>query len=101
MAALKKRVLENPLYKNLLVSEDGTFTAISIKTDSHSSIGQGFDVLEGFETADNGGGPATPGGGYLTDKENSEVVRAVHRVVKKYRSPDFKIFLAGSPVVSD
>jgi len=100
MAALKKRVLGNPLYKNLLVSEDGTFTAITIKTNSHSSIGQGADVLEGFEEADKGDGIDTTGGGYLTDKENSEVVEAVHQVVKKYRSPDFKIFLAGSPVVT-
>ena len=46
MAALQKRVLKNPLYKNLLVSTDGTFTTISIKTNSHSSIGQDGDVLE-------------------------------------------------------
>ena len=101
MAALKKRVLENPLYKNLLVSAKGTFTAITIKTNSHSSIGQGADVLEGFEDAGAGDGAAPPGDGYLTDQENSEVVNAVHQVVKKYQSPDFNIYLAGSPVVTN
>ena len=101
MAALKERVLENPLYKNLLVSEDGTFTAISIKTNSHSSMGQDDDVLEGFEAADDEDDSASTGAAYLTDKENSEVVRAVHQAVKKYRTPDFNIYLAGSPVVTD
>ncbi|MEN8243935.1 MAG: MMPL family transporter [Thermodesulfobacteriota bacterium] len=99
MTALKKRVLKNPLYRNLLVSEDGTFTAISIKTNSHSSIGQGVDVLEGFEE-EGVDDPTAAGANYLTDKENSEVVRAVHQVVDKYQAPDFKIFLAGSPVVT-
>jgi hydrophobe/amphiphile efflux-3 (HAE3) family protein len=101
MAALKKRVLGNPLYQNLLVSEDGTFTAITIKTNSHSSIGQKVDVLEGFEEPVNGDDSAVTGTSYLTDKENSEVVSAVHQVVQKYRSPDFNIYLAGSPVVTD
>jgi predicted RND superfamily exporter protein len=100
MAVLRKRVLENPLYKNLLVSEDGTFTAISIKTNSHSSMGQGGDALDGFEDTGIGEGIVEPGGGYLTDEENSEVVRAVHQVVKKFQAPDFRIFLAGSPVVT-
>ena len=49
MTALKKRVLTNPLYKNLLISEDATFTTIIIKTHSHSSLGDDGDVLEGFE----------------------------------------------------
>jgi predicted RND superfamily exporter protein len=101
MADLKKRVLENPLYKNLLVSEDGTFTAISIKTNSHSSMGQNDDILEGFEAAEDSDDSAATQTRYLTDKENSEVVRAVHQVVQHYRSPDFNVFLAGSPVVTD
>ena len=49
MAVLKNRVISNPLYKNLLISEDGQFTAIVIKTHSYSGIGQETDVLEGFD----------------------------------------------------
>jgi len=37
---------------------------------------------------------------YLTDKENSEVVAAVNKVTKKYRSPDFEIYIAGSAAVT-
>ncbi|MCI5224674.1 MAG: RND transporter, partial [Candidatus Electrothrix sp. AR4] len=38
---------------------------------------------------------------YLTDAENSEVVQAVTRIVTAYHSPDFEIYVAGSPVVTD
>ena len=71
MAVLKERVLKNPLYKNLLVSEDGTFTAISIKTNSHSSVGQDVDVLEGFDETESGDDSSAAGAGYLTDKEST------------------------------
>jgi hypothetical protein len=104
MASLKKRVLTNPLYKNLLISEDATFTTIVIKTHSHSSLGKDADVLEGFEeeaAGDLGEKPnATGREVYFTDEENSRAVNAVREVIEKYRAPDFNIFLTGSPVVT-
>ena len=104
MAVLKDRVISNPLYKNLLISEDGRFTAIAIKTQSHSSLGQDVDVLEGFDD-DLTVTPApedrpSPQRKYLTDEENSKVVAAVKQTLKKYRAPDFPIYVAGSPVVT-
>ena len=105
MAVLKKRMLSNPLYKNLLISEDATFTTIIIKTHSHSSLGQDVDVLDGFEEEaeqdSNTPTKAAVQGIYLTDKENSEVVQAARRVVEKYQAPDFQIYMAGSPMVTD
>jgi hydrophobe/amphiphile efflux-3 (HAE3) family protein len=104
MTALRKRVLANPLYKNLLISEDATFTTIIIKTHSHSSLGQDGDVLEGFEeeaAEDHSEKPKVADqGAYLTDEENSQAVNAARSVIEKYRAPDFKIFLTGSPVVT-
>jgi hydrophobe/amphiphile efflux-3 (HAE3) family protein len=104
MTALKKRVLTNPLYKNLLISEDATFTTIIIKTHSRSSLGKDVDVLEGFEeesTGDPGEKPKTADRViYLTDQENSRAVDAARRAIEKYRAPDFNIFLTGSPVVT-
>ncbi|MCP4397665.1 MAG: MMPL family transporter, partial [bacterium] len=74
--------LENPFYANLVISEDATFTTISLKTNSHSSEEGNKD-------------------GYLTDAENSEVVWAVKEIVKQYEAEDFQIRIAGSPVVTD
>lgn len=104
MAALIKRVRTNRLYENLLISKDGRFTTIVIKTHSHSSIGPDTDILKGFEDqqTDLSDTDITTAEkrSYLTDKENSEVVFAVREVVQKYQAPDFPIYVAGSPVVT-
>lgn len=104
MAELKKRVLSNPVYRNTMISEDGLFTTIIIRTNSHSSIGQDSDLLEGFDKTGQTTAPAAiekPGPAiYLTDSENSEVVFATQSVVEKYRTADLPIWVAGSPVVT-
>lgn len=97
LAALKARVLAHPLYRNLMINEDGTFTTIVIKTNSFSSAGAPMDALDGFDDA-----AATPAKRqYLTDAENSAVVLAVRGIAAKYDAPDFRIHIAGSPVVTD
>jgi len=104
MAALKKRVHSNAMYRNMLISEDGRFTTIVIRTHSTSSAGRKTDVLEGFddETTDASlpDDEETAAPAFLTDAENSEAVAAVRRIVKKYETPDLQIFIAGSPVVT-
>ena len=104
MVELKKRVLSNPVYRNTMISEDGLFTTIIIRTNSHSSIDQDSDLLEGFDETDQNSAPdpnEKPGPAiYLTDSENSEVVFAIQSVVEKYRKDDLPIWVAGSPVVT-
>jgi hydrophobe/amphiphile efflux-3 (HAE3) family protein len=97
LAALKARVLANPIYRNMLVSEDGTFTTVLIKTNSYSSMGGEVDVLAGFDDA---GDQPTTERMYLTDEENGEVVIAVRKIVAQYQAPDFPLYVAGSPVVT-
>ncbi len=104
MATLEERVRTNRLYENLLISRDGRFTTVIIKTHSHSSIGQDTDILKGFEDQDTDLSDSetrtTENRSYLTDKENSEVVLAVREVVQKYQTVDFPVYVAGSPVVT-
>ena len=52
MSVLKQRVLSNPVYRNTMISEDGRFTAIIIRTHSHSTSGQDSELLEGFDEVD-------------------------------------------------
>jgi len=78
LAALRQRVLDNPLFVNLLISEDAAFTTIAVKTQSESATGNG----------------------YLTDAENSAVVESVHKIVAKYDGTDFQTWVAGSPAVT-
>jgi len=103
IVSIRDRTLDNSLFENLLISEDGTMTTIVIKTQAHSSTGEEGDVLEGFEDSEdlsltNSGTSDTKK--YLTDKENSEVVLTVDKIAKKYESPDFEIYIAGLPSVT-
>ena len=98
MTDFRKRVLNNQMYKNLMISEDGKMTAIMIKTNSHSSEGEAEDEFGGFETKETPN--VSDNKTYFTDKENSEVVEAVNEIIKKYESDDFKVYIAGSPVVT-
>ncbi len=100
LAALRRRAIENPIYRNLILSEDGTFTTIIIRTQSHSSLDADGDILEGFDDDTAATAEADVATNYLTDEENTEVVAAVNDIIKKYRSEDLKIELAGSPVVT-
>ena len=101
---VKSRAMANRMYRNMLLSEDGTFTTVIIQTQSHSSEGQETDIMGGFETDDleiADEPPSTPSDRrYLTDTENSEAVMAVERVIRRYEGADFPVYLAGSPVMS-
>jgi hydrophobe/amphiphile efflux-3 (HAE3) family protein len=100
LAVVKERALANPVYKNQLISEKGDFTSIIIQAQTYSSKGEKVDdVLAGFE--DDTDITAQEEREYLTDAENSEIVRAVTDIVDSYRSQDFEIYVAGSPVVTD
>ncbi len=105
LAGLKKRVMENPVYRNQLVSEDGTFTTIMVESDTYSAAGMtADDALAGFDDASvstgDGAVDATDQPEFLTDKENAEMVAGVKEIAGAYDGPDFKIYMAGSPVVT-
>jgi predicted RND superfamily exporter protein len=101
---LEKRARTNPMYKNLLLSEDGRFTTIVIQTHSHSVAVTEVDVLSEFDDSpdesDKKGVTVGTPAEYLTDAENSQAVESVQQIVKKFKSPDFPIYIAGSPVVT-
>ena len=52
LTTLKNRVFSNRLYLNRIISENGRFTVIGIKTNTYSSIGAEEDVLDGFDDSD-------------------------------------------------
>jgi len=102
LAAIKQRAMANPVYHNMLLSDDGTITTIVLKTDAFASEQSTADALGGF---DDGGLELNPEQNAertpLSDAQNSEVVKVVNEIAKKYDSDNFRIYLAGSPVVTD
>lgn len=108
MEAIKQRVYENPMYQNMLISEDRSFTTIAIQTQAYSQKGNKEDTLgefdEGFDT-DMMDEDIPPSGGdpkkiYLTDEENGEFVKAVEEIITRHNFPDTKIYMAGLPAVT-
>lgn len=114
--ALKERVMSNSLYMNRLISEDGRFTTLVIQTNTYSSDqnspgslpslhgekisgekGDVADILEGFGEDTE----TTVEAPFLSDRELSAAVGQVKKVAAAYQAPDFKIFIAGAPVVTD
>lgn len=110
---VRTETMANPLYTNFLLSEDGNITTIAIKTDAYSSEGVNDDplaILEegaGFDDVGfaNEGAVAdsTPieERPFLTDAENSALVRRIKDIIAGYHQDDFQIYLAGSPVVTE
>lgn len=97
LAQLRGRVLGNPLYVNRLISEDGSFTTIILQTDVYGpSVSSDEDVLDGF--GDGEESPEAPA--YLTDKQRGAIVMTVKKVAAKFQSENFKVHIAGSPVVT-
>ncbi len=102
LAVIKERALNNPMYNNLLISENGKFTTIVIETDAYSFTET--DALEGFDdisepdddvTDDTDSNPKK----YLTDEENSEVIKAVAAILDKHEIADTQIYVSGLPAV--
>ncbi len=103
LAAIKARAMSNPLYRDLLLTSDGTITAIVVKTDAYSSIGldSSDDVLAGFEEEAPATTVETQQRQFLTDAENSEIVNMANGILAKYQDDDFQIRMAGAPPISD
>jgi len=111
METIKQRVKDNQMYKNMLISEDLTFTTIVIQTHAYSQKGNKEDALEEFDeefdeesdtemTDENASLPDEGSKIYLTDEENGEFVKAVEAILKKHQFPDTEIYMAGLPAVS-
>jgi hydrophobe/amphiphile efflux-3 (HAE3) family protein len=97
MSALRERVLANPLYRNLLISEDGRTTVVMLESQNFSSAGSEEDALGGFDELEEIGAPRQRR--YLTGAENATFVEAILQVISRHQTPDFQLHLAGSPAM--
>jgi len=97
----RQRAYANPLFENTLLSEDHHITAIVIRTNAYSDAGDAGDALSGFDDLSAPGGDTPIKREFLTDAENSELVRTVEKISYAYDAPNFKVYVSGSPVVAD
>ncbi len=97
LVALRERVESNPLYTNVLVSEDGAYTALSLRPYLYSTLGPEGEELAGFEETGAAGPVAEPK--HLSEEEENAFVEATLRVVERYEAPEFRIHLIGGPAM--
>ncbi len=76
-----------------------------VECDTCSAVGMaGADALAGFDdeltSADEVDIGQTDQPAFLTDKENAEMVAKAKEIAGACDGPDFKIYMAGSPVVT-
>lgn len=94
----KERVMSNPFYRNMLISEDGTLTSILIESSVYADSGDD-DLLAGFDEDLTALDPdAEPE--YLSDAESSRTVEAIKEIALKYDSDDFRVHVAGTQVIT-
>jgi len=105
---IKQRALSNPFYANSLLAADSRVTTIVLETEATLSDAHDADLLGGFDddslpTMDTNGmtSPAANPPRYFSEKENRQVVMAIEQVVQRYQQPDFRISVAGEPIVMD
>lgn len=103
LANIKARALSNVMYKNMLLSEDGRFTTLIIQTRNYAADPTSEDETDDFaddETSEEIP-EVKPDKTYLTDAQNSEVIRAVEKIVANQTFNKTEVYIAGSPVVTD
>lgn len=103
VAALRERVLANPLYRNTLVSQDASITLISLEPFTYSTrqADPGASATGGFDEEGASGPDAGARPGYLTSPELQELGRAVDAVLDRFRSDGLEIHVAGAPVLTN
>ena len=115
LAEIKQFALSNPIYEDLYVSEDATFTTIIITTQTYTSIGvkaesesdmleSGFDDDVGISEKEavlaNTADIATEKLEFINVLETNELIKVVEGILKKYQSDDMSVYIAGSPIVT-
>ncbi|MBL4608223.1 MAG: MMPL family transporter [Pseudomonadales bacterium] len=119
LETIKQFTLSNPIYKNLYLNEDATFTTIIITTQTYTSIGENpeseSDLLEdGFDRDLSFGDTGFDESGFdgentanahderqfINVLETNQLVASIEEILKKYQNDEMKIYVAGSPIVT-
>jgi predicted RND superfamily exporter protein len=98
LAKIEQLVRANPMYPNLLISEDSRFATILIRTNAYSSLGDEFDELGGFDDEFSAAETADPAPrAFITPAENAAIVDAIESVIERHDGNGIEIFLSGTP----
>lgn len=98
LKAIKEFTKNNSIYKNLYLNADSTFTTIMITTNTYTSTNMDeFNALaDGFSDDEKSDEKLK----FITAHETNALITKLEEIIQKYESEDFKIYEAGSPIVT-
>jgi predicted RND superfamily exporter protein len=92
--------LDNPLYPNLLLSEDLKYTTLLLRFDTYTAE-EGGSELAGFDELEDGAESDAEQRDYLTGEENAAIMAQIRAVIARYEGPGFEVALSGPPVFNE
>ncbi len=103
---IKTYASANPIYKDLYINSDATFTTIMITTNTYTSINESQSSVdnfsEGFEDdfADADEESSKEVLDFISVGETNEMILKIEEIIETYKDDNFKIYDAGSPIVT-
>ncbi len=94
---LKQKTMGNQLYLNSIITEDGTMTAVLLKSELLSSEARKNNETISFIKIEKEDTTAT---NQLTEAERSEFVQTIKNISNKFERDDFQIYITGSPLLA-
>ncbi len=103
LAAIRARVLANPLYLDLLIDREARFTTVTVELEAFSDFYDSDDALAGFDSDLEE--TEVPASGTSEDQkldgaQEAAAVRALNEIVARFEAPDFRIHAGGAPVLN-
>ncbi|MBU0720246.1 MMPL family transporter [bacterium] len=98
LEAIKKYASQNLIYENLYLNKELTITSIMINTNTYSSKNaEEFNpLLDGFSEDET----ETDTSKFISVEETNELIEKMQPILQKYKSENFIIYEAGSPIVT-
>jgi len=98
LQAIKDFAQSNTIYKDLYLNADATFTTIMLTSNTYSSLNleEFNDFDDGFDEEEKG----TKHLEFITPQESNELIHKLEQILETYKSDNFKIYTAGSPIIT-
>ena len=100
LTATKKRALGNPLYRNLVLSADGTFTTVVVKVRRYAETLSDDEALDQFDIEETSETTESAAPRLLSEAENDAVISALLQLIPEHDHDSFRIHASGQPVLT-
>ncbi len=95
--AAEARALANPLYRNLVVGEDGQVAVIAVETEAYVPA-EDIDSLDGFSDREESDAIEESERVLLSGEDDLRITHALQDILDRHESDELEIHMSGMPV---